>query len=97
MSRRRFSRWIILSMEHDLTAIVGMARGQGMSIIRAYRYELCTWNEIALWGTPEQMEKAEEAWRVAGLSPLRRKPRGAWGINRDLPRAEWTDAQRSAP
>lgn len=89
--KRRWSRWVEMSLAHDLRSLCLMARAQGLAVISAHRPGLCAWEALALWGTAAQVGALESHWDRLGLRWHGRRPRGAWDTDVDRPREQWAE------
>lgn len=88
---RRYSRWVEMAGSGDIRATCQAARDRGMEIIAARRESLCTWEALALYGTPEQMRAVEAQWTALGRPWRNRMPPGAWPTGVDRPRERWDE------
>lgn len=86
---RQWNRWVSVGT-YDLTRLAWIARKNGMQIVDAFKPDMHFYNEIALWGTPEQMAAVSKAWRVGKHEVLNRKPPGAFGLS-SVKRSEWVE------
>jgi len=87
---RKYKRWVSIG-EISLEKLVNFARENGMQIITAYKPSMNFYNQIGVYGTPDQVRKTDEAWENAGHKVLNRKPRAASNFSVNIPKEEWVD------
>ncbi len=91
-SKRRWLRWIDVRGQADLTRLAWLARREGMMCIDGVNIPMSMWIVIALWGTSEQMQSAEQAWMAAGHHVTNRRPKCTHNaVSSDLPRKAWVE------
>lgn len=93
-AKRKFARYIMyLGAGMTVREMVDVARKNGMQVIRGWKPDMHVFAEIGLYGTPQQMQATENAWITKGLRVCVSKPSAAFGVNLNLPRPQWAEAE----
>jgi len=89
---KRFEKYPSCFGKLSLAALCMVARRHGMYVIAGYKPNMHVYNEIGLYGTPEQMRAVEEVWTKAGNKLKPRSFRAVFGVRvKHIPPSKWLD------
>lgn len=88
-AKRKYARYPSCFGKLGCREIADVAEKHGMLVINCFKGDVCCWNSVGLYGTPEQMKAVESEWAENGNELAKRGQRGLRRVSLDTHRSKW--------
>lgn len=94
--KRKYAKYPSCFGKLDTRGIFNVAVKHGMEVITCRKPDMHCYNEVGLYGTPDQMEAVEAEWTANGNEPKPRGFKAVFKVNLDVPRERWASVEMEA-